>query len=363
LKKFLEEKMFRKKFVERYSTFVKFTMKLADKAKRCGIESLEQEVEDIEETEKVFKEGLRLILYNADPLVVNEILSNMIAHEKCKYTRLYMTIQKRAVLGLQAGEGSYILHKVLSSLVRLTVKESRKLDALLFFSDDDEPEPDAAEDDNNPENESDPFNAKIISLDDSASKIIVKEFDSIVLAHALSPSTKTVRRKIYNNMWRREAAMLEEDIEYMELGNRSEDAQQMILTFIQNDYIPSNNAPRGFDNVGKFKWSDGSVYEGDFVGDKFHGKGKMTFADGGVYEADYVDNKKTGKGKFTWADGETYEGDFVDGKKNGKGKYTYTNGNVYEGDYVDDKENGKGKKTYADGKVEEGEWKDGEFVK
>jgi flagellar motor component MotA len=122
-------------------------MKLAHEAKRCGIESLEQEVEDIEETENVFKEGLRIILSTSDPAaIVNEILSNRIAHEKDKYVRLYMIIQKRAVLGLLAGESTYILYKVLSSLAGLTVKESWNLEALLLSGDDPEPEADESED-------------------------------------------------------------------------------------------------------------------------------------------------------------------------------------------------------------------------
>jgi hypothetical protein len=206
-------------------------MKIAQEANRCGIESLADEVEDIEETEKIFKEGLRLILAVADPAaIVNEILSNMVAHEKDKYLRLYMMIQKRAVLGLQAGESTHILYKVLSSLAGLTVKESRELEALLFFSDDTEPE--TSEDDNNPENESNPFNAAILSLDDSIIKTIVNEFDSDVLASALTSSTEQVRKKIYNNMWRRRAAMLEEDIKYMGTNDRCEETQQMILSFI-----------------------------------------------------------------------------------------------------------------------------------
>jgi hypothetical protein len=288
-------------------------MKLAKEANRCGIEALEQEVEDIEETEKVFKEGLRLILYKADTVVVNEILSNMIAHEKCKYMRLYKTIQKRAVLGLQAGESTYILYKVLNSLAGLTVKESRKVDAWLF-EDDDEPETDAQEDEN--EGELSPFDAAILSLDDSAITIILKEFDTNVLVNALIPSTEKVRNRFYNIMWHREAAMLKEDIEYMGKGGRIEDAQQMILTFLQNlaDYVPSNNAPRDFDKVGKFTSPHGDVYEGDFLGSKFHGKGK-----------------------YIWASGEVYEGDFADGKRNGKGKMTYPDGKVEEGNWVEDK--------------------------
>ena len=131
--------MTRKNFITRYAAFVQFAMKLAKVAKESGIETLGQVVEDIEETEKVFKEGLRIILSVPDPAAIaNEILTNMISHERDKYMRLYMTVQKRALLGIQAGEGPYILHKVLMSLVSLTPKETRKIDDVLYFSEENE---------------------------------------------------------------------------------------------------------------------------------------------------------------------------------------------------------------------------------
>jgi hypothetical protein len=242
-------------------------MKMAHGVKRRGIETLEDEIEDIEETEKVFKEGLRIIFAMTDPAaIINEVLSNMIAHEKDKYMRLYMTIQKRAVLGLLAGESAYILFKILSSLAGLTRKESWELDALLLSGDD--PEPETSEDDNDPENESNPFNVAILSLDDNAIKIILKEFHENVLLYALKPATTKVRKKFYDFMGRRQAAMFDEDIEYSGKGGRIEDAQQMILTFIQNiaDYVPSNNAPRDFEKVGRYT---SPVEEGDWENDRF----------------------------------------------------------------------------------------------
>ena len=57
-------------------------------------------------------------------------------------------------------------------------------------------------------------------------------------------------------------------------------------------------------------------------------------------------------------DGSLYEGEVVDGKPHGKGKQILTNGSIYEGDFADGKRHGKGKMAYP-GRVEEGEWKDG----
>jgi hypothetical protein len=53
------------------------------------------------------------------------------------------------------------------------------------------------------------------------------------------------------------------------------------------------------------------------------------------------------KEKLTFEDGSIYEGDFVKGKKHGKGKYTFPNGNAYEGDFVDDFLHGKEEWIYA----------------
>jgi hypothetical protein len=43
----------------------------------------------------------------------------------------------------------------------------------------------------------------------------------------------------------------------------------------------------------------------------------------------------TVKGIWTYPDGTVYEGDVVNGKQHGKGKYTWPDGAVYEGDFVD----------------------------
>ena len=49
-----------------------------------------------------------------------------------------------------------------------------------------------------------------------------------------------------------------------------------------------------------------------------------------------------GKGKYTYTDGGVYEGDFKDDKMEGKSKYTYTDGGVlYEGDWENGKQEGK----------------------
>lgn len=91
------------------------------------------------------------------------------------------------------------------------------------------------------------------------------------------------------------------------------------------------------DGTGLFQWVSPSgaingTYEGTMVGGKFHGKGRLTYTDGAVYEGDFVSGIRTGKGVFIWAeDGQRYEGDFVNGKRHGYGVMKFPDGRIQQG--------------------------------
>jgi hypothetical protein len=68
-----------------------------------------------------------------------------------------------------------------------------------------------------------------------------------------------------------------------------------------------------------------------------HGKGIYRFTNGNVYEGDFLNDKMHGKGIYRIKDGAVYDGDWLTGMKHGKGKYIFANGDVYEGDFLDDK--------------------------
>ena len=78
----------------------------------------------------------------------------------------------------------------------------------------------------------------------------------------------------------------------------------------------------------------GTIYEGEVVNGKPHGKGKKTEPSGigVVEEGDWESDELHGKGKLSYKDGTVYEGDFVHGRPNGKGTITYADGRIYEGD-------------------------------
>jgi hypothetical protein len=236
--------MTEKKFIEYYTRFIQFAIKLAKKARRYGIETLEDELEDIDETEKVFKDGLRLIVDGTDSAIADEIMTNMAGQEKDKNMRLYKTIQKRAVLGIQAGVKINMLYKLLNSYAALPPKEERKIDILIMR---DEPEPEAndatreqidiIEDDpglaETVKNQTFVFD-NIARLNDHAIQKILRETDSLDLAKALKAASEESRSKIYRNLSKRAAAMIREDMEYMGpiRRNDAEEAQQKIISII-----------------------------------------------------------------------------------------------------------------------------------
>ena len=66
-----------------------------------------------------------------------------------------------------------------------------------------------------------------------------------------------------------------------------------------------------------------------------------------------------GRGKYTYSHGDKYEGEWKDGEQNGQGTLTWSDGDKYEGEYKDGSPNGQGTETLPDGDKYEGKWKDG----
>ena len=60
----------------------------------------------------------------------------------------------------------------------------------------------------------------------------------------------------------------------------------------------------------KYKWKDGSLYEGEYSDGKFHGNGKLSYPSGSLYDGCFVNGQRSGKGHYTWPNGKTYDGDW-----------------------------------------------------
>eukprot|EP00929_Paragymnodinium_shiwhaense_P031804 TRINITY_DN17744_c0_g1_i1.p1 TRINITY_DN17744_c0_g1~~TRINITY_DN17744_c0_g1_i1.p1 ORF type:complete len:1187 (-),score=193.92 TRINITY_DN17744_c0_g1_i1:252-3812(-) len=107
---------------------------------------------------------------------------------------------------------------------------------------------------------------------------------------------------------------------------------------------------------GLVTFSDGSKYEGQFSGQRKHGRGKYRHADGYTYDGDWVNDVQEGSGVERLADGSVYEGEFRGGQKTGQGKFTFSTGGSYDGAFLDDQMHGQGSYTWSDGRAYSGHW-------
>ena len=116
------------------------------------------------------------------------------------------------------------------------------------------------------------------------------------------------------------------------------------------------------------KWLDGSRFEGEWKDDK-RLKGKMYMIDGTVYEGSFHNDQFHGKGSITMravgrnAEGKenkkTFTGVFHHGKVPNRGKIEYhSNGDVYYGEHLDYERNGFGHCFFKSGLMYQGMWQD-----
>ena len=134
------------------------------------------------------------------------------------------------------------------------------------------------------------------------------------------------------------------------------------LDFSDGSYEGKVNRSGQKDGLGIYRWSDGSIYEGEYQDDLRHGKGRFLWANGESYEGDYLNDERTGKGSYHWPDGSFYEGEFLAGKRHGKGTYQSAHGNIYTGEWFDDLQHGQGTLSNPDGTKVQGIWRKGALV-
>ncbi|XP_077244556.1 phosphatidylinositol 4-phosphate 5-kinase 9-like isoform X2 [Tasmannia lanceolata] len=110
---------------------------------------------------------------------------------------------------------------------------------------------------------------------------------------------------------------------------------------------------------GKLSWPSGAVYEGEFSGGYMHGTGTYIGPDKMTYKGRWRLNLKHGLGCQTFPNGDVFEGPWIRGVIEGAGKYVWANGNVYNGNMKGGKMSGKGFLTWSNGDSFEGSWLDG----
>ncbi|QCE05452.1 phosphatidylinositol 4-phosphate 5-kinase 9 isoform X1 [Vigna unguiculata] len=117
---------------------------------------------------------------------------------------------------------------------------------------------------------------------------------------------------------------------------------------------------RGMRNgFGKIQWPSGAMYEGEFSGGYIHGTGTYIGPDNLTYNGRWRLNLKHGLGYQVYPNGDIFEGSWIQGTPEGPGKYTWANGNVYLGNMKGGRMSGKGTLTWVSGDSFEGSWLNG----
>lgn len=101
---------------------------------------------------------------------------------------------------------------------------------------------------------------------------------------------------------------------------------------------------------------NGDIYVGNFAGLVPHGFGKYMWTDGTLYCGEWDANKMTGKGLIQWPSGASYDGDVCGGFIDGTGTFKGVDGSVYKGSWRMNKKHGMGTMFYANSDTYEGFW-------
>ncbi len=112
---------------------------------------------------------------------------------------------------------------------------------------------------------------------------------------------------------------------------------------------------------GKYEFSSGENYIGEWKNDKRNGQGTNIWANGKKYVGEWLNNKVHGYGEMSIPDGTVYKGDFRNDIPNGIGIYIWKNGLTYEGEVKNGKMHGHGSLTSKDGKKYVGNFKNGKI--
>ena len=95
-----------------------------------------------------------------------------------------------------------------------------------------------------------------------------------------------------------------------------------------------NSAGQGHGR-GRLEYLSGCLYEGEFFNDKRHGRGSFVNVHidkqtvGGTYTGGWTDDCMHGNGRYEFTSGDVYEGQYHLGQISGQGKMSYADGSSY----------------------------------
>jgi flagellar motor component MotA len=116
--------MTRDEFVNKYTEIARRALKYAERARREGLLSLEDDLDQAKINERdIFEYGLSFVVDGVDYALIEEILTNIIKQEKDEDMKILKNIQKDAVLMIQAGSNPRLLCALLNSHTDITLQE------------------------------------------------------------------------------------------------------------------------------------------------------------------------------------------------------------------------------------------------
>jgi flagellar motor component MotA len=114
-----------------YTNVVQRALNCSERARREGLLALEEEITDEKVEERdIFEYGLRFVVDGTDNEMVEKILSNIIEQEEDKQMKILKTIQKEAVLMIQAGINRRLFYALLNSYTDIALKDDEMKNAL-----------------------------------------------------------------------------------------------------------------------------------------------------------------------------------------------------------------------------------------
>ena len=119
-----------KGFIQQLGRILHDVHMLSEKARRQGLMSLEESLQDMEDG--FFKTGIHLLVCGTDSAAIDRILSAGIAIERDNNARRLKTIQKEAVLGIVYASGT-LWHIILSHIDNSELNALRKIIPVPFF--------------------------------------------------------------------------------------------------------------------------------------------------------------------------------------------------------------------------------------
>ncbi|MEZ5004232.1 MAG: C1 family peptidase [Chitinophagales bacterium] len=96
-------------------------------------------------------------------------------------------------------------------------------------------------------------------------------------------------------------------------------------------------------------------------GDCENGYGKFIYSDGDIYEGNFKSSYRHGHGKYQYIEGDIYDGMWSWSNREGLGYYKWPSGNEYIGYWSNNQQNGKGTKFFVGGTIQAGQWSNGAF--